>query len=169
MPPGPVKPAPAQVRPPSPGNIRPIKREVRVEPERKDPEKEPQKVANEPSLKGKALLVKVEEATVEEGTPVEPEAAPGRNPLTRGGVWVACCLYSLFLFLLHCFDLAFSFFLFFPCWALENFTLRLIWGTFLEYNFPTYKERIIHPTAYGQSHSILIQVWFMSPFIGRVQ
>uniref|UniRef100_A0A8C6F386 Microtubule associated protein 7 n=1 Tax=Monodon monoceros TaxID=40151 RepID=A0A8C6F386_MONMO len=76
MPPGPVKPAPAQVRPPSPGNIRPIKREVRVEPERKDPEKEPQKVANEPSLKGRALLVKVEEATVEEGTPVEPELAP---------------------------------------------------------------------------------------------
>ncbi|XP_019807200.1 ensconsin isoform X3 [Tursiops truncatus] len=76
MPPGPVKPAPAQVRPPSPGNIRPIKREVRVEPERKDPEKEPQKVANEPSLKGRALLVKVEEATVEEGTPVEPEVAP---------------------------------------------------------------------------------------------
>ncbi|XP_066866981.1 ensconsin isoform X9 [Kogia breviceps] len=76
MPPGPVKPAPAQVRPPSPGNIRPVKREVRVEPERKDPEKEPQKVANEPSLKGRALLVKVEEATVEEGTPVEPEVAP---------------------------------------------------------------------------------------------
>ncbi|XP_060023995.1 ensconsin isoform X3 [Lagenorhynchus albirostris] len=76
MPPGPVKPAPAQVRPPSPGNIRPIKREVRVEPERKDPEMEPQKVANEPSLKGRALLVKVEEATVEEGTPVEPEVAP---------------------------------------------------------------------------------------------
>ncbi|XP_036727267.1 ensconsin isoform X1 [Balaenoptera musculus] len=76
MTPGPVKPAPAQVRPPSPGNIRPIKREVRVEPERKDPEKEPQKVANEPSLKGRALLVKVEEATVEEGTPVESEVAP---------------------------------------------------------------------------------------------
>ncbi|XP_023978363.2 ensconsin isoform X3 [Physeter macrocephalus] len=76
MPPGPVKPAPAQVRPPSPGNIRPVKREVRVEPERKDPEKEPQKVASEPSLKGRALLVKVEEATVEEGTPVEPEVAP---------------------------------------------------------------------------------------------
>ncbi|KAM9059612.1 ensconsin isoform 2-T2 [Megaptera novaeangliae] len=76
MTPGPVKPAPAQVRPPSPGNIRPIKREVRVEPERKDPEKEPQKVANEPSLKGRALLVKVEEATVEEGTPVKSEVAP---------------------------------------------------------------------------------------------
>nr|KAF6462450.1 microtubule associated protein 7 [Molossus molossus] len=75
LPPGSVKAAPAQVRPPSPGNIRPVKREVRVEPERKDLEKEPQKVANEPSLKGRAPLVKVEEATVEEGTPGEPEAA----------------------------------------------------------------------------------------------
>ncbi|XP_072822010.1 ensconsin isoform X1 [Vicugna pacos] len=74
--PGSVKAAPAQVRPPSPGNIRPIKREVRVEPDRKDPEKEPHKVANEPSLKGRTPLGKVEEATVEEGTPVEAEAAP---------------------------------------------------------------------------------------------
>ncbi|XP_015447612.1 ensconsin [Pteropus alecto] len=71
-----VKAAPAQVRPPSPGNIRPVKREVRVEPERKGPDREPQKVTNEPSLKGRAPLVKVEEATVEEGTLVEPEAAP---------------------------------------------------------------------------------------------
>ncbi|XP_047713753.1 ensconsin isoform X4 [Prionailurus viverrinus] len=76
LPPGSVKATPAQVRPPSPGNIRPVKREVRVESERKEPEKEPQKVASEPSLKGRAPLVKVEEATVEEGTPVEPEAAP---------------------------------------------------------------------------------------------
>ncbi|XP_011946955.1 PREDICTED: ensconsin isoform X3 [Cercocebus atys] len=76
LPPGSVKAAPAQVRPPSPGNIRPVKREVRVEPEKKDPEKEPQKVANEPSLKGRAPLVKVEEATVEEGKPAEPEAGP---------------------------------------------------------------------------------------------
>lgn len=75
LPPGPVKAIPAQVRPPSPGNIRPVKREVRVEPERKDPEKEPQKVANEPPLKGRTPLVKVEEATVEEGTPDEPEDA----------------------------------------------------------------------------------------------
>ncbi|KAM9679366.1 ensconsin isoform 4-T4 [Dama dama] len=75
-PPGPVKAAPAQVRPPSPGNIRPVKREVRVEPERKDPEKEPQKVSSEPSLKGRTPLVKVEEATVEEATAVEAEAAP---------------------------------------------------------------------------------------------
>ncbi|XP_055247172.1 ensconsin isoform X9 [Gorilla gorilla gorilla] len=76
LPPGSVKAAPAQVRPPSPGNIRPVKREVRVEPEKKDPEKEPQKVANEPSLKGRAPLVKVEEATVEERTPAEPGVGP---------------------------------------------------------------------------------------------
>ncbi|XP_032959387.1 ensconsin isoform X1 [Rhinolophus ferrumequinum] len=76
LPPGPVKAASAPVRPPSPGNIRPVKREVRVEPERKDPEKESQKVANEASLKARVPLVKVEEATVEEGTPVEPEDVP---------------------------------------------------------------------------------------------
>lgn len=97
-PPGSVKAAPAQARPPSPGNIRPIKREVRVEPERKDPDKEPQKVANESSLKARAPLVKVEEATVEDTTPVEPEATPGRSQLTWSGVWVAGSLYSVLLF-----------------------------------------------------------------------
>uniref|UniRef100_A0A8C8ZQ44 Microtubule associated protein 7 n=1 Tax=Prolemur simus TaxID=1328070 RepID=A0A8C8ZQ44_PROSS len=76
LPPGSFKAAPAQVRPPSPGNIRPVKREVRVEAEKKDPEKEPQKVASEPSLKGRAPLAKVAEATDEERTPVEPEANP---------------------------------------------------------------------------------------------
>lgn len=50
-----------------------------MESERKEPEKEPQKVASEPSLKGRAPLVKVEEATVEEGTPVKPEAAPAAS------------------------------------------------------------------------------------------
>ncbi|XP_058437446.1 ensconsin isoform X4 [Marmota monax] len=76
LPPGSVKAAPTQARPPSPGNIRPVKREVRVEPEKKEPEKEPESVASEPSLKGRTPLVKVEEAAVEDGTPVEPEADP---------------------------------------------------------------------------------------------
>ena len=88
-PPGPVKAAPVQVRPPSPGNIRPVKREVRVEPERKEPEKEPQQVPSEPSLKGRTPLVKVEEATA-----VEAEAAPGREPLTGGSLVAACTLLS---------------------------------------------------------------------------
>uniref|UniRef100_A0A8C3VRB5 Microtubule associated protein 7 n=1 Tax=Catagonus wagneri TaxID=51154 RepID=A0A8C3VRB5_9CETA len=74
--PGSIKAAAAQARPPSPGNIRPVKRDGRVEPERRDPDKEPQKAANESSLKGRAPLGKVEEATVEDATPVEPEATP---------------------------------------------------------------------------------------------
>ncbi|XP_008820284.1 ensconsin isoform X3 [Nannospalax galili] len=79
LPPGSVKAASSQAHPSSPGNIRPIKREVRVEPEKKDPEK---KVANEPLLKGRTPLVKVEEVPVEEGTPVEPAepAAPASAP-----------------------------------------------------------------------------------------
>lgn len=63
-----------------------------MEPERKGPDREPQKVTNEPSLKGRAPLVKVEEATVEEGTLVEPEAAPGKNQLAHDRMWVACSL-----------------------------------------------------------------------------
>ncbi|XP_023568003.1 ensconsin isoform X2 [Octodon degus] len=83
LPPGSVKAAPAQARPPSPGNIRPSKKEAKVEPEKKDPEREPQTAANEPSLRGRAPLVKVAEATAEEATPVEPEAdtaAPAQAP-----------------------------------------------------------------------------------------
>ncbi|XP_014636751.1 PREDICTED: ensconsin [Ceratotherium simum simum] len=74
--PGSVKAAPAQAWPPSPGNIRPIKREARVEPERKEPQEEPQEVAGEPLLEGRAPLVKVEAAAGEEGPPVETEATP---------------------------------------------------------------------------------------------
>ncbi|XP_058527474.1 ensconsin isoform X3 [Ochotona princeps] len=80
LPPGSVKAATTQARPPSPGNIRPLKKEVRVEPEKKDPEKEPPKVANEPSVKGRTALVKVEEAMAEEGTPGEPEASAAAPP-----------------------------------------------------------------------------------------
>ena len=151
-PPGPVKAAPAQVRPPSPGNIRPVKREVRVEPERKETEKEPQKVSSEPSLKGRTPLVKVEEAAVEEATGVEAEAAPGRKPLTGRSLVAACTLLSpALLFLGPSSSLppslpSFPSLLLF--WALGNFTLRLIWRPFLKYNFLTYKEGIIHPTAY---------------------
>lgn len=68
-----------------------------MEPEKKDPEKEPQKVANEPSVKGRTPLVKVEEAPVEEGTPVEPEAGPGEDGLTHAGTghgMAVLCPYS---------------------------------------------------------------------------
>uniref|UniRef100_A0A8C2N7J2 Microtubule-associated protein 7 n=1 Tax=Cricetulus griseus TaxID=10029 RepID=A0A8C2N7J2_CRIGR len=76
LPPGSVKAASTQARPSSPGNIRPVKREVKVEPEKKDPEKKP-------LVKGRAPLVKVEEVTVEEGTPAEPAdpAVPVSTPV----------------------------------------------------------------------------------------
>ncbi|KAL1770315.1 ensconsin isoform X1 [Sigmodon hispidus] len=80
---GSVKTASAQARPSSPGNIRPVKREVKVEPEKKDAEK---KVANEPSVKGREPLVEEEEVAIEDGTPAEPSApavpvsAPAPSP-----------------------------------------------------------------------------------------
>lgn len=85
LPPGSAKAASAQARPSSPGNIRPVKREVKVESEKKDPEK---KVASEPPVKGRAPLVKVEEVTAEEGTPAEP-ADPGENGPTGAGMWAS--------------------------------------------------------------------------------
>ncbi|XP_037698407.1 ensconsin isoform X8 [Choloepus didactylus] len=95
-----AKAAPARGQPPSPGNIRPVKREARGEPEKKDLEKGPEGVAGEPTLKGRAPLGRVEEASAEEGTPLEPEAAlaspataptpppavaPGPSPKTSAG------------------------------------------------------------------------------------
>lgn len=76
--PGPVRAAASSS---SPGNIRPVKREVKVEPEKKDPEK---KVASDPTIKGRVPLVKVEEVTVEERTPVKPPdpAVPAPTPAT---------------------------------------------------------------------------------------
>lgn len=78
--PGPVRAAASSS---SPGNIRPVKREVKVEPEKKDPEK---KVTSDPTIKGRVPLVKVEEGTVEEGTPVKPPD-PGKNGPAGAGVW----------------------------------------------------------------------------------
>ncbi|CAH6778111.1 Map7 [Phodopus roborovskii] len=80
LPPGSVKAASSQTHPSSHGNIRPVKREVKMEPEKKDPEK---KLANEPLVKGRAPLVKVEEVTVEEGTLAEPAdpAVPVSTPV----------------------------------------------------------------------------------------
>lgn len=96
LPPGSVRAASTQAHSSAPGNIRPVKREVKVQPEKKDPEK---KVTNEPSIKGRAPLVKVEEVTVEEGAPVKP-TDPGKNGLA--GALCACPGHEWFcLTLLH--------------------------------------------------------------------
>ena len=77
LPPGSVRAASAQAPSSSPGNIRPVKREVKVEPEKKDPL---------PAVKSRVPLVKVEEVTVEEGTPVKPPE-PGKNGPAGAGMW----------------------------------------------------------------------------------
>ncbi|XP_036622269.1 ensconsin isoform X2 [Trichosurus vulpecula] len=73
---GPSKAASAQAWPPSPGNIRPIKKEVRLETEKKDPEKEPEKAIEASSPEGDVPSLNAEEPTNEEGPPAQPEAAP---------------------------------------------------------------------------------------------
>lgn len=82
LPPGSVRAASTQP-PSSSGNIRPVKREVKVEPEKKDPER---KVTSEPAGKGRVPLMKVEEVTVEEGTPVKPPD-PGKSGPAGAGLW----------------------------------------------------------------------------------
>ncbi|XP_031820076.1 ensconsin isoform X6 [Sarcophilus harrisii] len=82
---GPSKTTAAQARPPSPGNIRPIKKEVRLELEKKDSEKKPEKVVEASSLEGQIPSVNAEEHTNEEGSPVKPEAAPAA-PATPASV-----------------------------------------------------------------------------------
>ncbi|XP_074165843.1 ensconsin isoform X2 [Sminthopsis crassicaudata] len=72
---GPSKATSAQARPPSPGNIRPIKKEVRLELEKKDSEKEPEKVVEASSLEDQIPSVNAEEPTNEEDSSVKPEAA----------------------------------------------------------------------------------------------
>ncbi|XP_072493780.1 ensconsin isoform X2 [Notamacropus eugenii] len=73
---GPSKAASAQAWPPSPGNIRPIKKEVRLETEKKDPEKEPEKVVEASSSEGQTPSMNAEGPINEEGSPAKPEAAP---------------------------------------------------------------------------------------------
>ncbi|XP_043857823.1 ensconsin isoform X8 [Dromiciops gliroides] len=73
---GPSKAASAQARPPSPGNIRPVKKEVRLETEKKGPEKEPERVVETSPPEGQVSSANAEEPTGEEGSPAKPEATP---------------------------------------------------------------------------------------------
>nr|XP_020842809.1 ensconsin isoform X5 [Phascolarctos cinereus] len=76
---GPSKAASAQAWPPSPGNIRPIKKEVRLETEKKEPEKEVEKAVEASSSEGQVTSGNAEEPTNEEGSPAKPEAVPAAS------------------------------------------------------------------------------------------
>ncbi|XP_032626024.1 ensconsin isoform X6 [Chelonoidis abingdonii] len=89
-PPGSSKVPSSQTRPPSPGNIRPIKKELKPDSQKKGPEKEPEKAAEEQTEEGKAisasagesagegLSVKLEPAQV--AAPALPPAPPATSP-----------------------------------------------------------------------------------------
>uniref|UniRef100_A0A452GPQ2 Uncharacterized protein n=1 Tax=Gopherus agassizii TaxID=38772 RepID=A0A452GPQ2_9SAUR len=89
-PPGSSKVPSSQTRPPSPGNIRPIKKELKPDSQKKGPEKEPEKAAEEQTEEGKAISasagesagegfsVKLEPAQV--AAPALPLAPPATSP-----------------------------------------------------------------------------------------
>ncbi|XP_043398931.1 ensconsin isoform X17 [Chelonia mydas] len=82
-PPGSSKVTSTQTRPPSPGNIRPIKKELKPDSQRKGPEKEPEKAAEEHTEEGKAISAGAGESAIGEGLPVKLEpaqAAPALPP-----------------------------------------------------------------------------------------
>ncbi|XP_044865973.1 ensconsin isoform X1 [Mauremys mutica] len=89
-PPGSSKVPSSQTHPPSPGNIRPIKKELKPDSQKKGPEKEPEKAAEEQTEESKAisasagesagegLSVKLEPAQV--AAPALPPAPPATSP-----------------------------------------------------------------------------------------
>ncbi|XP_071596918.1 ensconsin isoform X5 [Heliangelus exortis] len=72
-PPGPSKVSSAQARPPSPGNIRPVKKEVKPENEKKRPEKEAEKASEERTEESKATSADAGETANQEELSVQAE------------------------------------------------------------------------------------------------
>ena len=78
-PPGSSKVSSAQARPPSPGNIRPVKKEVKLESEKKRPEKEAEKANEERTEDSKGISAGVGESTSREELTVQAELAQGKG------------------------------------------------------------------------------------------
>ncbi|XP_032625990.1 ensconsin isoform X2 [Chelonoidis abingdonii] len=88
-PPGSSKVPSSQTRPPSPGNIRPIKKELKPDSQKKGPEKEPEKAAEEQTEEGKAISASAGESAGEglsvklepaQAAPALPPAPPATSP-----------------------------------------------------------------------------------------
>ncbi|XP_030412253.1 ensconsin isoform X2 [Gopherus evgoodei] len=88
-PPGSSKVPSSQTRPPSPGNIRPIKKELKPDSQKKGPEKEPKKAAEEQTEEGKAISASAGESAGEgfsvklepaQAAPALPPAPPATSP-----------------------------------------------------------------------------------------
>uniref|UniRef100_A0A8C4V2T3 Microtubule associated protein 7 n=1 Tax=Falco tinnunculus TaxID=100819 RepID=A0A8C4V2T3_FALTI len=74
-PPGSSKVSSAQARPPSPGNIRPVKKEIKPETEKKRPEKEPEKASEEGAEESKGTSARAGESATREELTVQAELA----------------------------------------------------------------------------------------------
>ncbi|XP_051470311.1 ensconsin isoform X2 [Apus apus] len=82
-PPGSSKVSSGQARPPSPGNIRPVKKEVKPESEKKRPEKEAEKAGDDRTEESKETSADAGETTSQEELPVPAEfteASPSLPP-----------------------------------------------------------------------------------------
>ncbi|XP_074436730.1 ensconsin isoform X10 [Larus michahellis] len=82
-PPGSSKVSSAQARPPSPGNIRPVKKEIKPESEKKRPEKEAEKVNEERTEESKGTSAGAGESASQEELTVQEElaqASPSLSP-----------------------------------------------------------------------------------------
>lgn len=78
--PGSSKVSSAQARPPSPGNIRPVKKEVKPESEKKRPEKEDEKVTEERTEESKGTSAGAEESANQEELAVHTELGQAASP-----------------------------------------------------------------------------------------
>ncbi|XP_035394805.2 ensconsin isoform X3 [Cygnus atratus] len=78
--PGSSKVSSAQARPPSPGNIRPVKKEVKPESEKKRPEKEDEKVTEERTEESKGTSAGAEESANQEELAVQAEVGQAAGP-----------------------------------------------------------------------------------------
>ncbi|NXE48945.1 MAP7 protein, partial [Casuarius casuarius] len=79
-PPGSSKASSAQARPPSPGNIRPVKKQVKPESENKGPEKEPEKAGEEKTEESKETSAGSGESASREELTVQAELAQVATP-----------------------------------------------------------------------------------------
>ncbi|KAM9196246.1 ensconsin [Mergus octosetaceus] len=78
--PGSSKVSSAQARPPSPGNIRPVKKEVKPESEKKRPGKEDEKVTEERTEESKGTSAGAEESANQEEVAVHAEVGQAASP-----------------------------------------------------------------------------------------
>uniref|UniRef100_A0A8B9UTT4 Microtubule associated protein 7 n=1 Tax=Anas zonorhyncha TaxID=75864 RepID=A0A8B9UTT4_9AVES len=78
--PGSSKVSSAQARPPSPGNIRPVKKEVKPESEKKRPEKSDEKVTEERTEESKGTSAGAEESANQEEVAVHTEVGQAASP-----------------------------------------------------------------------------------------